>query len=124
VNKLGSIYLTYPKRVVVGSLNYDPRAGTSLVGLDLAALLPILRETEAKELCGYCEPAIEIDEPPYIQADIQWCLKTKRIKLGWICSDSDATGEVTYAVRLDVEALLKRFDCIFIHCHPTNVKEE
>jgi len=123
MNQLGQVYVTHPKRIAIGSLAYNERAGNVLMGIDLAALLPLCRETEQEELCAYCNPRVEI-EAPYIQADIALDLKTKRIVLGWVCTSDDAVGSVKYAVRLNVGVILKRYDCVFVHLSPNNVKEE
>lgn len=124
MNRLGNIILTHPERVTIGSIHYDAKRDNSLVGLDLAALLPVCRKTEMKELCGWCRPLIEITDVPYLLGDIQVTLKTKRIKVGWLMSSDDEHGRVVYAVRLDVETILSRWDRIFLHVHPTNKKED
>ena len=121
---IGQIFITHPERIVLGVLSYEDKRDNALVGLDLAAVLPVCRSTELSELCCYCVPRIEFDSPPYIQADIQVCLKTKRIKIGWIFSSSNAEGKVSYGVRLDTKAILDRWDTVFLHLHSTNIKEE
>lgn len=123
MNSIGAIFLTHPERVTIGQLSYDAKQDNCLVGLDLGTLIPVCRSTELSELCAYCLPRIEVAKP-YLLGDLQVCLKTKRIKVGWIQTNDDERGSVIYSVRLYREVILKRFGTVFMHYHSTNVKEE
>ena len=123
MNSIGAIYLTHPERVTIGRLAYDAKQDNALWVMDPVNLITACRATELSELCAFCLPRIEAPRP-YLLGDGQVCLKTKRIKMGWMMTDDDETGSVIYSIRLDVKAILKRFDCLVFHFHSTNVKEE
>ena len=124
MRRLGNIILTHPKEMIIGSIHYNEKRGNVQYKFDPVSLLTVCRETEMPELCAYCTPLIEVAEPLFLAQDIQVCLKTKRIKIGWVCTSDSATGHVRYSIRLDVEAILKRLDAWWLHGHNSNVKED
>ena len=123
MNQLGAIYITHPERITVGALAYSEKQDNALVVLDLANLLPVCRDTDMAELCAYCLPRIEVVKP-YLVGDLQVCLKTKRIKVGWVCTSDSPEGSVIYSIRLYRDVIMKRWGSVFVHYHSTNVKEE
>jgi len=123
MTELGPIHVTHPKRIVVGSLAYSEKQDNALAKLDLANLLPVCRDADTAELCAYCRPRVE-SAKPFLAGDLQVCLKTKRIKVGWVCTSDSPEGSVIYSVRLYRDVIMKRWSSVFVHFHSTNVKEE
>ena len=131
MKSIGNIFADVGVKLVVGRLVYDERHHHGMISADLAVLLPLCRERmmsiekPGSELICFCKPWPEIAEPPYLQADMQLCkTKDKREKLGWVCSCDKPNGEVTYRIAIDCQAILKRFDVVWVHLHDSCLKEE
>ena len=122
---IGNLFTDVGVKICVGRLDYVGKSGQVMVALDLASVLPLCRRTPDGEIECYCRPWPSIEEPPYLQADLQLCrTKGKREKIGWVCSIADAYGAVTYRVMLNCAALLKRYGIVWVHLHSDNRKEE
>jgi hypothetical protein len=125
MKSIGNIFADVGVKLVVGRLVYDERHHHGMISADLAVLLPLCREKVDGELVCFCKPWPEVTEPPYLQADMQLCrTKDKREKLGWVCSCDKPNGEVTYRIAIDCQAILKRFDVVWVHLHDHNEKED
>jgi len=124
VKKLGNIFhTTKGMRVVLGQISADLDRGVRapLVGLDLSAVLPVCRAAEGV-VCAICIPYENIKHPPYLCHDIH-DRKKKAQKVGWVTSTDNEKG-VRYLVWLDVEAILKRWDCMWLHLHEETETEQ
>ena len=126
MKKLGNIFHTRAGlRVILGSLSADLEHGkrAPLVGLDLAAVLPLCRAVAGEDrdiISALCIPYENIEHPPYICCDIMYDKTKKPVKMGWVSSKDEEKGKM-YLVWLDVAAFLKRWDCVFLHLHePTS----
>ena len=125
MQKLGNIFYTHQGvRIVLGILSADTEHGTRapLVGLDLAAVLPVCKMVGTGVLCAACVPYENIPHPPYLCHDIMYDKTKKAQKVGWVTSTETEKG-VKYLVWLDVEAIRKRWDCVFLHLHEPTPEE-
>ena len=120
--KLGNIFCDDKK--TIGFI--DVKGEHAMIALHPEDVLPICGEKIAKEesvLKAACIPWPDYDNPPYIHADIQLCRsKDKREKMGYAWTQDSAEGKVIYQVRLDVNAIWKRYGVIWFHCHEENKK--
>jgi len=122
LSKIGNIFVDKPARITIGALSYDYVHEHAMAALDLAALLPVCRNTEEVLLRGCCIPYMGVKEPPYLSSDLQICgHKGKRIKVGYVYTASDQRGPA-YQVVIDVKVVLKQWDCAWVHFH--NLTEE
>lgn len=106
--------------VSVGRLGVHPHVDGGWhagVELDPVEIVAICRRSNESIIKAACIPFAYIEHPPYIHAEIQVCLKTKRVKLGWVIAQDNAEGSVIYQIRLYREELLRRFGLIYLHCH-------
>jgi len=124
VTSLGSIFIDIKGiRIKIGRLVYEPKHLHAMLGLDLANLLPVCRETDEERIQGCCIPYPSVDDPPFLSHDLQWCgPKDKRTKLGWVYTDSDERGPA-YQVILFVPAVMKIWDCAWLHLHELSEEE-
>ena len=135
MKKLGNIFHTRAGlRVVLGSLSADLEHGkrAPLVGLDLAAVLPLCRAVggtvaavgggERQIISAVCIPYENIQHPPYICCDIMYDKTKTPVKMGWVSSKDEEKGKM-YLVWLDVAAFLKRWDIMFMHLHEPTSEE-
>jgi len=123
--KLGSIFTDAgARRWIVGQLSYDPSHHHACIYIELDGLLPPCRDAGTGTLKAACVPLPEVKNPPYLACDIQFCKRRDtRVKLGYVWTMDDAYGRAIYQVRFDVNAVLKQFGLVYLHCHETEVKE-
>jgi len=119
MHKLGNIFVNRPVTVTIGALYYIAKSHQALVGLDVAALVPILRDAESEVVSAACLPKHDEEAPFIDNLDLH---TTDHKKIGYLYSDSDHRGKI-YQVRLDVATTLKRFDIVWCHLHDPHKEE-
>lgn len=99
---------------LVADLDQGKRA--PLLGLDLAALIPVVRDAEGRTdvIAAAGRPYPEIVHPPLLNHDAVYDRTKTERKLGWVNTDEDEGG-VVYRVRLNVAAVKKLYDPVWVH---------
>jgi hypothetical protein len=114
--------------LTVGSLVYDFRYHTTLVGVDLRALLPWCDRHATEEVIRtVCVPYPDIENPPLLQGYVQWEKTGKnRKEMGYIYARDDAHGRVTYIVAFRPKDVLRWFGSplVFWHVHDPHREEK
>ena len=102
-------------RHVVGFLCHDRNTLHSLVGVYPSEMVEVAKTSAATVINAACLPFASVFAPYIDPTDI--CLKQgkKRIKLGYIYTQDDATGRVIYQVRFIVETVLRQWERVFLH---------
>ena len=116
MKKLGNLFTDDEAgRHVVGSLVSDGKH--SMVKLDVPVVVNLCRASETRRIVCACIPFDNIGEPPYVHGDLQLC-KThdKRVKLGWLYTESEQKGSM-YLCVLERDEILKAFDKAWLHVH-------
>jgi hypothetical protein len=119
MTRIGNIFVgDKPNRSQIGVLTYDGPHNHAMIGFDLAAVLPLVRACTTERLHGCCIPLIEVDDPPYLHHELQVCgSRGKRIKCGWVYTESNEHGVPAYQVLIECRVVLKLWDRVWIHCH-------
>jgi len=126
-SKLGNIWIVDGGlRITLGSLVYDSRYHTALVGLDLRSVLPWCDRHEGElVLRATCVPYESVTDPPFFHHEIQWCKTDKlRKKVGYVYSSQSAEGRTLYGVVMSVPAMLKYFGVVWLHMHEEGSEEK
>ena len=116
--RIGNVFVDKPCRLVLGQLSWQPRYSHCMFGADLSTLLPLCRQTKAERIHAACLPFANVEEPPFIHGDLQLCLPhEKRLKVGWIYTDSAQEG-VVYQLLLERQVFLDRWGLVWVHISP------
>ena len=126
-HKLCNIQAVNPIRAVIGSLVHEDKSGHSMLKIDLCTLIPLCRSLAGQAegmLEGSGRPYDSIPDPPLVQVDWQICRQRgKRVKMGYCFTQDFPDGGIVYQVRMDVGAVLKAFDMLFLHGHSETEEE-
>jgi len=122
---LGNIFCDAGVRVVIGRLLYNAQFHHVMVGVNLAALLPVCEKEEKPSLQACCIPWPSIKDPPYLNIDLQWCKTDKlRSKVGYIWTECNAEGTAAYQVRLYPAVVMKLWGMVSLHGHEEKEEDE
>ena len=122
--RIGNVFVDKPCRLVLGQISWTPRTNHCMFGADLSTILPLCRETEAARIHAACLPFPSVVDAPYISGDLQLCLThDKRVKCGWIYTDSSQVG-IVYQLILEREVMLKKWGLVWLHCHSGETGED
>jgi len=121
---IGNVYTEkIDKKVVIGALRYNEQYNHCMFGADISGLLEVARWIASDKIHGCCLPFGHIEKPPYLCHDLQVCeAKGKRIKIGWVYTESNSQGPA-YQVMLDKEMVLELWGIVWIHCHAPTEEE-